>query len=271
MLSVNSNPLATQVAHNFNRIYEELNTTSNRISTGKRINSAKDDAAGIAIVSKIKATLGSYSVVQRNIQQGSSLLEVSDSSLKGVQDTLKTMRDLAVQASNETLTTSDRVALNKTFLELRSQIDSIVGEAELFGQNLIKSGAADVKIQSGLNNGSTTSLTAVSSDTTTLGVNSSQVDTSSNAGSAIDAIDSAISKVSANQSVIGAQMSGLSIRERTVEDMMVNLDEARSRIEDISLENETAKLQQLQTQQQLAIGMLSMVSSYPNFALSLLR
>lgn len=271
MLTIGSNSLASGIAFNLNKVSNELSLSTNRISTGKRINSASDDPAGIAISTKLKVELGSYRIVERNISNGQSLLGVADAALQGIQKTLGSMRDLAVQASDGNLTDEQRTALNDTFVELRAQVEDIADNASLFGKNLISSAAADVDIQVGINNGDTKTLTAAASDIATIGIDGSVVDTVGGANSAIDEIDAAIDAVSVNQAVIGAQVNGLKTRGETVASYMENIERANSRIEDVDLASETARLQKLQTQQQLAISMLGMANSLPQQALQLLR
>jgi flagellin len=273
MLSVNSNSLASGIAYQLNHASRELDKSSLRIATGKRINSASDDPAGSAIVSKLKSHLSSYAVVERNIGSGNSLLEVAGTSLKEVQGILKNMRDLATQASDGNLTADQRTALNSTFAELQAQIDESVDGSTLFGQNLVSGAAATVDIQTGIMSGDKKTLSIAKSDGATLGVDSGTIDVTdtTKASAAITAIDTAIGTVSLNESVIGAQMNGLGARLKTVESLQVNLSKAVSRIEDIDISKETANLQLLQTKQQLNIAMLGSAAAYPQSALQLLR
>ena len=271
MLSVNSNGLASGIAFNLNRISNSLAETTERISTGKRINSAADDPAGMAISRKLQTELGSYRVVERNISNGRSLLEVSDTALTGVADTMQEMRKLAVQASDGNLTAEQRDAINETFVELKAQVEDIVDNASLFGKNLISSAAADVDIQVGINGGDSKTLTSAASDIATLGIDGSTVDTAANATTAIASLDTALDTISTNQAVIGAQTNALKVRGETVASYMKTIENANSRIEDVDLAKESANLQKLQTQQQLAVSMLGMASTLPQSALQLIR
>lgn len=273
MFTINSNSLAIRVANSFSQINQALENTSLQIATGKRINSAKDDPAGLAQAVSLKSQFSSYNVVRNNLTFGTSLLESAGSALMNVQDNLKEMRDLAVQAASGALSTDQRAALQTQFAEYQAQIDQTVDNASLFGQNLVGSTAADVDIQSGINAGNTTTVTSAASDTTTLGVDTGSIDLSdvTAASDAITAIDLAISSVATNQATFGAQLNRFEIMDNNVGTMMENLDASRSRIEDADIPALTTQLQQLQTKSQLSVAMLGLVNSLPQQFLGLLR
>lgn len=271
--SINSNSLAIRVANSFREINQALDRTSTQIATGKRINSAKDDPAGLAQVVSLKSRFSSYGVVRNNLTFGTSLLESASTALNNVQANLKSMRDLAVQAASGTLTTEQRAALQTQFAEYQSQIDQTVNNATVFGQNLVGSAAADVDIQSGINAGDTTTVTAVASDAATLAVDAGSIDLSDStaASAAITAIDAAIGTVATNQSTFGSQLNRFDVMDKNVASIMENIDSARSRIEDADIPALTTELQQLQVKSQLASAMLGLVNSLPQGYLSLLR
>ena len=271
--SINSNPLAIRVANSFREINQALDRTATQISTGKRINSAKDDPAGLAQVVSLKSRFSSYSVVQNNLTFGTSLLESASTALSNVQENLKAMRDLAVQAASGTLTTEQRAALQTQFAEYQSQIDQTVNGASVFGQNLVGATAANVAVQSGINAGDTTTVTAVASDAEELGVDAATIDLddATNAAAAITALDTAIGTVATNQSTFGAQLNRFEIMGKNISSIMENIDAARSRIEDADIPRLTTELQQLQVKSQLSQAMLGLVNSLPQGYLSLLR
>lgn len=183
------------------------------------------------------------------------------------------MKNLAVEASSETLSDDQRSALQSTFSELQKQLDDTVDKASIFGQNLIGSAAADVNIQSGINAGDSTTVSATASDTTTLGIDSLTTDLTSaaNAESAMTALDTALSTVGVNQSVLGAQQSGFQIRLESIDNLTENLSAAVSRIEDADIAEESKKLSLLQTQQQMATQALAIANTFPQNALQLIR
>ena len=273
MLSINSNTQATILANFLNRLTNDLSETSLRVATGKRILTAADDPAGIAIVNRLKTEFSSYGAVQKNISFGTSLLETSATALDTASSLVGELRSLAVEAANDTLSADQRTALQNTFAELQGQIDDVVNGATIFGQNLVGATAANVNIQSGINAGDTTTVNAAASDTATLAIDAGSIDvtTSANASAAITALDTALNTIGSNQAIIGAQQKGLEVRSNNVGVIQENLTSAISRIEDADISEETTKLALLQTRQQMAIGMLGLVNSFPQNALALLR
>ena len=273
MLSINSNSLAYGIARSLNETSSNLQETANRISTGKRILTAKDDPAGLGILSNMKSQYASYNAVNKNLSAGQSLLDTASTSLMNQQDILNKMKDTATQAASDLLSADQRTALQSTFAELQKQLDDTVNKATIFGQNLTGASAANVNIQSGINAGNTTTINAVKSDGVTLGVDAATVDLTTSAGAALamTAIDTAVGTVSNNLATLGAQSNGLDSVMATTKSVQGNLEKSMSSIEDIDVAAESSKLALLQTKQQLGIAMLSIVNQLPASALSLLR
>lgn len=273
VFTVNSNPLAFGIGNTYNQINQQLASITEQISSGKRINSAKDDPAGFAQATALNTQYDSYGVVRNNLTFGVSLLETSSEALGNVTESLQEMRDLAVQAASGTLSTDQRAALQATFAQYQAQIDESVGGASMFGQNLISGAAADVNIQSGINAGNTTTVTAAASDGATLGVDTGSISLTdaTTSAAAITAIDTALGTVATNQATFGAQLNRFDIMDRGIASTMENLESARSRIEDADIPSLTTELNKLQTQQQLAGAMLGLANSLPQSLLSLLR
>ena len=271
--TVNSNTLSFSIANTYNSINERLDNISRQIASGKRILSASDDPAGLAQANALKAQYGSFGVVRNNLTFGKSLLEASSSALGSVNSNLSEMRELAVQAAQGTLSTEQRAALQAQFVEYQAQIDASVNGATLFGQNLVNATAADVSLQTGINAGEQTTVTAVASDGATLGVDAASIDLTSdvNAGAAITAIDAAMASIGTNQATFGAQINRIDSIDANVVNQMENLDSARSRIEDADVAQLTIDLSLLQTQQQLASAMLGVSNALPQSFLTLLR
>jgi flagellin len=271
MLSINSNVSSTRTATLLNSISQELQQSAQRVASGKRILTAADDPAGMGIVSNMKAQYSSYNAVQKNISAGKSLLEVASSSLGSQQEIMKQMKELATQAASGTLTAEQRTALNDTFSQLKTQLDESVNNATIFGQNLTGTAGANVVIQSGINAGNTFTITAAKSDTTTLALNDLDLTDTTKATAAMTAIDTAVGTVASNQSVIGAQQNGLDKLAENAKTVQNNLESSISRIEDVDMAAETAKLQQLQAKMQLTAAMMSITNQMPSYILQLLR
>lgn len=272
-ITISSNSYASSIANVLNKITKDLNETSLRISTGKRILSAADDPAGIAIAAKLNYDNSAYGVVKKNISSGLSLIEVSSKALETSTGLIDQMKKLALEASSDTLSTEQRNAIQATFSELQGQLDDVVNNATLFGKNLIGGSAASVAIQSGINSGNTTTINIAQSDTATLGIDTGTIDltSSANAATAITALDSALTTVGTNQSILGAQQSGFNARISNIDKLRENLEAAAARIEGADIAKETKKLSLYQTQQQLAIQTLGIANSFPQAALQLLR
>jgi flagellin len=273
MITINSNVPAFRLANLLGNITNDIERSAQRLSTGKRILSAADDPAGIAIANRLKTEFGSFGAVQKNLNSGTSLLEVSDSALTQASNLIGELRELAVEASNETLSTEQRNALQAVFAELQGQFDDVVNNANIFGQNLVGAAAANVNIQSGINAGDTTTVTGVASDTASLGIDTGTINVTSavNANAAITALDAGLTTVGTNQAVIGSQLRSFEIRTDGIDNIRENLQSAIDRIEAADIAEETTKLALLQTQQQLAISALGLVNSFPSNALALLR
>jgi flagellin len=275
MITIGSNSASLSMSNLLTGISKQIEDTSKIISTGKRIQSAADDPAGIAIATDIRTDRDSYSVVAKNITSGQSLLDVSNSALSSAGDILNEMKKLALESKNDTLSADQRTAIQNTFAELQSQYDETITGAEIFGKNLLSNGATDVDLQTGIGAGAANETTIAAADTSavTLGIDAGTIDVGSiaNADTAIGAIDTALTSIGTNQAIMGAQSRGLETRMKAVESLGENLTSALSRVEDADIAKETSKFNLLQTQQQMALQSLSIVNSFPQNALALLR
>ena len=273
MLSVNTNIASMFAANDFNQTSLRLDKVTSQLASGKRIMSAADDPAGIGILSTMRGQRSSYEAVMKNIDSGLSLLNVSSTSLSGQQDLLTQMKGLATEASSDLLTADQRTAVQSQFAELQTQLDNVVNEANLFGQNLTGTAAADVDIQVGLTATSKYTLTAGVSDAATLAVDAGTIDLTDSATStaAMTAIEDAIGTVAVAQSTIGTQETGLGSLRRISENTSDNIKQAMSRIEDADMPALAIELSQLQTKMQLQTQMMSITNQMPQILLQLLR
>lgn len=273
MLTIASNVQSLMVTNYLNNVTKDIGDTTNRISTGKRINSASDDPAGLQIATRMQTSIQGYGMVKQNISQGQALLNVMDSGLQGGVEILQNMRQLALESKNDTLSTEQRNNLQESFSALQKQYEQTINGSELFGKNLLANGADDINIQSGINAGQYSTLSAVDSSSVTLGVDAGNIDISTiaNSDTTIEALDSALETLSMNQAVVGAQYNALESRMSVVDTMNENTTDALSRVEDADMAAETSKLQLLRAQQQMAMQALSLVNQAPTSVLSLLR
>ena len=273
MISLNSNTVSSFIARNLNQNAADLQKVTQQISSGKRILSAADDAAGTGILSSLKNQNASSRAVDKNLSAGTSLLGVADKALGTQQKILSSMRDLATQASSELLSTEQRAAIQSSFTELQTQLDSTVSNAKMFGKNLLNATATDVKIQSGINSGDTYNLKAAKSDAATLGVDAATIDLTdvTKASAAMTAIDTASGTVGTNQSTIGTMMNGMRQIGENNKTFQTNLTDAISRIEDADIPELSSQLTQLQSKQQLLSSTLGISNGMPQYLLSLIR
>lgn len=272
MLTINSNSASLGVQSLLNNITRDLDVTANRISTGKRINTAADDPAGMAIATRMRSDLGSYGAVKNNISSGISLTEVASSALNDSTEIIGEMKKLAIQSQNGTLSTEQRASLQTAFTELQGQFQQTIDGAELFGQNLLKADATDVNILVGIDGTNVFNVKAADTSLSNLSISSEDINITDIEGSAaaITALDEALVEIGNSQAVMGAQQNALHARMRSVDSLTTNIESARSRIEDADMARETSKLTELQTKQQMALAMLGLVNSFPQQALSLL-
>ena len=246
-----------------------LTNSLRRLSTGLRINSAADDAAGLAIASQMTAQLGADDQARRNIGASLSLAETAGSALGQVSDTLQRMRELAVQAANGTNSPSDRQALQEEFSQLGQSIDQLSAQTQFNGQNLL-AGNFTAQVQSGPNAGDSQLLALGNASSAGLGIAGLDVTTAAGAASALSSIDQAISNVGSQQSAIGAVQAGLTSATANLSGTYENLAAAKSRIADTDYAGESTNLVQAQVQRQAALKALSLYNANQAAVLGLL-
>lgn len=283
MQSINTNFAGLVAQRNLSKSAATLTTTIERLSSGLRVNSAKDDAAGLAIAEKMNSQIRGQEVAKRNANDGISFLQVADGALGTVSDNLQRMRDLAVQASNGTLTGDDRTNLQKEFGELADEINRVVGSTKFNGVSVFgASGTSAVDIQIGANkNGTGAAATEVLTVTTAgftsdlanvTGTATSNVgiDTISDAQTTLANLDTFIKNVTSERANYGAKINRLDSVISNLDTNTTNLSTARGRIVDADFAKESAALTRTQILQQAGTSMLSQANQIPQGVLSLL-
>ncbi len=278
-LVINTNVASLIAQRNLAVNNSALSKSVQRLSSGLRINSAADDAAGLAISEKLTAQTRSIAVAIRNSQDGVSLSQVAEGGLTEIGSILTRMRELAEQSSNGTLDTSARSALDNEYSQLKSEIDRISNVTEFNGIKLLdgtQSGTG-VTLQVGFQNTSNDRITFFSgvgaTDSSGLGITGAvgTISTAANAQSALTQIDSAISTVALRRGTLGAIQNRL---DSTVSNLRVsseNLTAANSRIRDADFAYETAQFTKNQILVQAATSILAQANVLPQNALQLLR
>lgn len=273
-ITLQTNVASFNAQRNVGRTERGLGTAMGRLSSGLRINQAADDAAGLAISEKLRSQVRSLGQAQRNANDGISMLQTAEGALNEASDMLIRMRELAVQAANGTLGSSERSSLNDEFSALRSEIDRIANVTEFNGTSLIDGSlSTGVTFQVGAENSSNDQITVsvLASDPGTLGVTSSvSVSTVTGARNAMSLLDSAISSVTTRRGDIGAAQNRLYSTINNLASTQENLSAANSRIRDTDVAAESASLARHQILMQAGVSMLAQANQLPGMALSLI-
>ena len=275
MTVIASNVSAIRAQNASNKANMGLATAMERLSSGKRINSAKDDAAGLAIATKMTSEIRGLSAAMRNANDGLSVTQVAEGAMGEVSNILQRMRELAVQASSGTVSQSDRTSIQAEVTELTSQITNIAARTTFNGISLLNGSAATtVKIQVGTNSGETVDVSLASVNLTALGINSMATfadSDGSGAQAALALLNTALDSVSQARATIGGQQSRLEATVNNLTSTVTNLTEARSRIEDADFSAESTALAKNQILSQSATAMLAQANQSQQNVLSLLR
>ena len=270
MVTINSNYAAAFAANSAKRVASGLDSAMERLSSGKRINYASDDAAGQAIASRLAAEIQGMAVASRNAADGQSLLDTADGALQESQSLLLRMRELAVQAGNGTMTTADQAALDKEFQALDDEVNRIATKTSWAGSNILNLSAA-VKFHVGVNASETIDVTIGKTDSTTLSIAALAVTDSTKSNAAITALDAALKTVATERANLGAFSNRLESTVANLNQIGVNLAASKGRIEDADFAQETGNLAKNQILQQAATAMVAQANTSKSSILTLLR
>jgi flagellin len=272
--SVLTNVTSLGAQNNLAKTSQRLSANISRLSSGKRINRSSDDAAGLAISSKMNAHIRGLAQAKRNAYDGVSLLQTAEGAFSEMNGLLTRMRELAVQAATGgTLVTSDRSALDQEFQALESEIDRIVNVTQYNGQTLLNGAmSSGVDFQVGILNTTNDriSLTLSTSKSGDLGTGASSLTTASHAQLAITALDTAIQNVATRRNTLGALQNRLEVTISNLGTIHENLSAANSRIRDVDVAAETAAMSQNQILMQAGVSVLGQANQIPSMVLSLL-
>jgi flagellin len=268
-LRVNTNLFAMNAQRNLSNVSERLSGNFARLSSGLRINSAADDAAGLGISERMRSQIRSFSQAGRNAQDGISLAQTAEGALGEVGANLNRMRELAVQASNGTLTDDDREAIDVEFQALDEEINRIATETTFNGLNILDD-TGDINIQVGVNEDEIIAVSTEDVTSATLGTEDLAVDTDTDAIAALADIDAALQSVNTARGNLGASINRLGSAYRSIQITREGLSAAESRIRDVDVASESADLTRNSIMQQAAVSILSQANAQPQLALSLL-
>ena len=243
-MKINTNIMSLNSQRSLNKNDSSTATSVERLSSAKRINSAKDDAAGLAIALRFAAQIAGSSQAARNTNDGVSMLQTAEGGLHEATANLQRMRDLAVQSANGTNASSDRQALQTEFSELQSEVSRTVESTDFNGTKVLDSGST-LEFQTGPNAGNTTvvatSNVLADADVNTA-VTTSEITTQAASGAAITEIDAALEQVNMERARLGAAQNRMESTVRSLESSIEHQSASRSRIEDADYAKETSNL-----------------------------
>ena len=274
MTVINTNINATKAANASNMATMMQGQSMERLSTGKRINSAKDDAAGLAISTSMTAQINGMGQGIRNANDGISLAQTGEGALNEVTNMLQRVRELAVQSSSGTYQTADRTNMQQEVTSLTTQIGSVLSNTKFNGNALFSTTAGTDKtfaIQAGANAADAITLTSKAIDGTNTSATALDVTTAAKATTTIANVDLALADVSATNAGLGAGESQLNSAVNNLTNNATNLTDARSRIMDTDYSGETTRLAKAQILSQASTAMIQQANQSQQNVLSLLR
>jgi flagellin len=274
MAVINTNISAIRATNASISANKQLGVSMERLSTGKRINSAKDDAAGMAITTSMTAQVKGMSQGIRNANDGISLAQTAEGALSEITNMLQRVRELAVQSASGTYQTSDRDAMQAEVTALTEQVADVLTTTKFNGNTLFSTTAGtDVTfdIQTGSNSGETVTLTSSAIDGTNISATALDVSDTTKAATTIDNIDLALTDVNATRASLGAGQNRLESAVNNLTSNVANLSDARSRIEDADYSVETTAMAKSQILSQASTAMIAQANQSTEQVMQLLR
>ena len=273
-LRLNSNALSLALAKNIHKNTDKFSREALKISTGKRINYAGDDAAGAAIVSKLKAELAGFKQAKRNANDALSLVQTSEGSLNEVNNILLRMRELALQGTSDSLAWEDAAIIDMEFFQLKDEIDRISAVTSYNGIPLLKGKNKtldfQVGIHSGKNNVISLNLGATNTTTESLGIGNLGVYYRVDSEDTLGEIDKALSTVSMQRAYLGAKQERLAFAASHIDSTILHKEDARSVIEDVDYAESISKMVKAKIMQDFSVAALAQANSMPSTLLKLL-
>ena len=273
-LSINTNIASLTAQRSFMNTNAALETAFERLSSGKRVNSAVDDAAGLAIGKTLEARVSGLNQAVRNTNDGISMVQIAEGALDEATTILQRMRDLAVQAGNSSLGTAELGYLDAEQAKLATTLDDVLDQATFNGIDLIDTDAdTTLTFQVGADDGDilTFDIDCLSAAELTVAAGNITLDGAANASTAIDRIDAALAVVYADRADLGAIQAQMESTVRNLANVAENTAAAQGRIMDTDYAAETANLTKAQILQQAATSILAQANSQPSAVLGLLR
>ncbi len=272
-LTINTNSVSLNAQRNLGASQNALSTSMQRLSSGLRVNSAKDDAAGLAIAERMSAQVRGNSVGIRNANDAISLSQTAEGAIGKVGDMLQRMRELAVQSANATNSSTDRANLDAEFQQLGTEVTRTLENTRFNGQNILGGNAGTQAFQVGANTGDSVEVvtTNLASNTDIASAAGASVTTAGGATAAMALIDTALTKINTERAMYGAVQNRFDAIISTLQVSVENESAARGRIMDADFATETANLSRSQIMQQAGTAMVAQANQLPQMVLSLIR
>ena len=279
-LTVNTNTTSLGVQKNLNRASDALSTSMTRLSSGLKINSAKDDAAGLQIATRMTSQIRGQTMAIKNANDGVSIAQTAEGALQESTNILQRMREIALQSRNDSNGTADRTALDKEYQQSIAELTRIAQSTNLNGKALLDGTAGSMEFQVGAGTTSDNQITltlASSFDSSALGMTGTTISGTSNGAnhsavlSAISAIDLALSRINSTRADLGAAQNRFASTISNLQNINENASAALSRVQDTDFAAETAQLTKQQTLQQASTSVLAQANQLPSAVLKLLQ
>ncbi len=274
MSTINTNVMSLNAQRNLAQSSMSLSTSMQRLSSGLRVNSAKDDSAGLAIAERMNAQVKGMNVAIRNANDAISLSQTAEGALGKVGDSLQRMRELAVQSANATNSSSDRTNLDAEFQQLNAEVSRVLTGTEFNGSSLLDT-AATLTFQVGANNVATDQISVTTGDLTAgtgiAAVTAGDITSAANALTAMDNLDTAIDEITSARADFGAAQNRFESVIGNLQVASENQAASRGRIMDADFAVETSNLSRGQILQQAGTAMVAQANQLPQGVLSLLR
>ena len=271
MVTINTNYAAAFASNAAKQTNTQLDGVMEKLSTGSRINYARDDAAGQAISTRLSAEIQGLAAASRNASDAQSMIDTADGALQETQNVLLRMRELAVQSANGTLTDADRDHTDAEFQQLEAELTRISDNTTFAGTELLDGTVSSLSFQIGEGANQTISISIADMDATGLSLNTNDLQDAANSQTAITAIDAAIDTVATQRGTLGAVSNRLSSTVANLDQINVNLSSSKGRIQDADFAAETGNLAKGQILQQAATAMVAQANASKSTVMTLLQ
>ena len=271
MLAIKNNIMSANAARHLGQSYDDLAQSVERLSSGLRINSAKDDAAGLAVRELMRADIAVLQQGARNALDGISMLQTFEGAMGTIDEALVRMKQLAEQAATGSYSSAQRGIMNNEFSEMAAEINRIAGATAFNGNTLLNSATATISIQFG--EATTDKIDIIGTDMTSsaLSLNTASIGSVASAQSALATVSTAITTKDTARAAFGYKMNRLESTISVINNQAENLMAAESRISDVDVATEMAAMTRTQVLAQAGVAMLAQANTMPQMALSLLR